>query len=116
MGSGARQLLFGMPASMRPPEFTGGNNAAGWRARRSTSHGLAEASMRPPEFTGGNTMGDPARQRPGGARYGASMRPPEFTGGNPAYRCAPTGIADTASMRPPEFTGGNTRAIGTPHP
>ena len=37
-------------ASMRPPEFTGGNPA----------HGCvrvvgADASMRPPEFTGGNS-------------------------------------------------------------
>ena len=62
-------------ASMRPPEFTGGNQAlpdGGDISRRC-------ASMRPPEFTGGNQAlpdgGDISRRC-------ASMRPPEFTGGN----------------------------------
>ena len=42
-------------ASMRPPEFTGGNSGAAHR------HGsVYPASMRPPEFTGGN---QPRQQR-----------------------------------------------------
>ena len=63
-----------LAASMRPPEFTGGNVAV-ISISRST---FSTASMRPPEFTGGN--------RSGGAEVPAvreaSMRPPEFTGGN----------------------------------
>ena len=39
-----------MIASMRPPEFTGGNAAAGVVGAPDIG-----ASMRPPEFTGGNT-------------------------------------------------------------
>ena len=39
-------------ASMRPPEFTGGN-----LRRRPTARGTSTASMRPPEFTGGNSKG-----------------------------------------------------------
>ena len=35
---------------MRPPEFTGGNDAQPKRP----DHGRRRASMRPPEFTGGN--------------------------------------------------------------
>ena len=46
-------IMVGDEASMRPPEFTGGNiasPAAGWPAG-------TIASMRPPEFTGGNSLG-----------------------------------------------------------
>ena len=65
-------------ASMRPPEFTGGN----WRAGPRTADPLP-ASMRPPEFTGGN----PWWQCRAYLRVGfpASMRPPEFTGGNASF-------------------------------
>ena len=43
----------GISASMRPPEFTGGNpRALGYMAQHA-----AAASMRPPEFTGGNVPG-----------------------------------------------------------
>ena len=38
------------PASMRPPEFTGGNRRRG----RGACDDQRRASMRPPEFTGGN--------------------------------------------------------------
>ena len=41
-----------MTASMRPPEFTGGNAVNQWQEDLA-----AEASMRPPEFTGGNVGG-----------------------------------------------------------
>ena len=113
-----------LPASMRPPEFTGGNprpllflartrtcfnEAAGIHRRK---QGAAEdlrpvvlaASMRPPEFTGGNSTaaGGP------GARTVASMRPPEFTGGNDGDLLTDRPHPN-ASMRPPEFTGGNHR-------
>ena len=64
----------GRPASMRPPEFTGGNWTA--PAERIPS---GTASMRPPEFTGGNRS--IAACAPTGIAA-ASMRPPEFTGGN----------------------------------
>ena len=44
--------MEGLPyASMRPPEFTGGNHAAA----RVEEPFAAAASMRPPEFTGGNS-------------------------------------------------------------
>ena len=116
-------------ASMRPPEFTGGN--AMILALAPSSVGIA--SMRPPEFTGGN-LRDAVEMRC--ERIEASMRPPEFTGGN----CCTTGPASArhrrrfneaagihrrkpafaaegcvsglipASMRPPEFTGGNVLA------
>ena len=94
-----RRDLREVAASMRPPEFTGGNDGA------SGSHRLPVpmASMRPPEFTGGNA-------RIGGTlRYAtavASMRPPEFTGGNRAV-VGRRAQHQRASMRPPEFTGGN---------
>ena len=39
-------------ASMRPPEFTGGNN----RPMPAPSDATPHASMRPPEFTGGNLV------------------------------------------------------------
>ena len=39
-----------LEASMRPPEFTGGNEI---RAKYAKG-GITQASMRPPEFTGGN--------------------------------------------------------------
>ena len=61
-------------ASMRPPEFTGGNSC---RSRGPAS--VPAASMRPPEFTGGNARLGCA---PVPSRAVASMRPPEFTGGN----------------------------------
>ena len=45
-------------ASMRPPEFTGGNfDLAGAIGYREVS-----ASMRPPEFTGGNLLQNGKRQ------------------------------------------------------
>ena len=40
-------------ASMRPPEFTGGNRRRGEASERNA---LRLASMRPPEFTGGNLL------------------------------------------------------------
>ena len=61
-------------ASMRPPEFTGGNGGARYRARSGV-----RASMRPPEFTGGNHL---SPKQSVDRRVRASMRPPEFTGGN----------------------------------
>ena len=67
-------------ASMRPPEFTGGNG------QDKGLPGPAEgASMRPPEFTGGNAG---LRGRFTAPPHTASMRPPEFTGGN--RRASPT--------------------------
>ena len=67
-------------ASMRPPEFTGGNEVQALPAikRRSRYHG---ASMRPPEFTGGNSSAG-SRRVDCVQSFIASMRPPEFTGGN----------------------------------
>ena len=62
-------------ASMRPPEFTGGNGL-GAKYLLGQPH---PASMRPPEFTGGNLMRDVLRSV---FDVVASMRPPEFTGGN----------------------------------
>ena len=48
-------------ASMRPPEFTGGNR----RLRRFNPFTGETASMRPPEFTGGNTsMSRTSRSEP----------------------------------------------------
>ena len=67
-------LLF---ASMRPPEFTGGNNDL----KIFFPSMFFSASMRPPEFTGGNTL--EAIPLFVFTVY-ASMRPPEFTGGNMA--------------------------------
>ena len=91
-------------ASMRPPEFTGGN---GGRTLKSLPlYGIA--SMRPPEFTGGNLVQCDAD---GANCLNASMRPPEFTGGNePATQVVSPGVV--ASMRPPEFTGGNRSRRG----
>ena len=62
-------------ASMRPPEFTGGNGWGRTEYRRSPQ----TASMRPPEFTGGNEHSTRRKQV---RESVASMRPPEFTGGN----------------------------------
>ena len=62
-------------ASMRPPEFTGGNPRVGSAYLRR----VVRASMRPPEFTGGNWR---SCLPPYHAVTSASMRPPEFTGGN----------------------------------
>ena len=42
--------LAGDMASMRPPEFTGGNRTG----KPARYFGPGKASMRPPEFTGGN--------------------------------------------------------------
>ena len=86
-------------ASMRPPEFTGGNfEESGIHVIECT-----DASMRPPEFTGGND-----REWVGAvAQDLASMRPPEFTGGNAAHLHGQAVADRRASMRPPEFTGGN---------
>ena len=47
---------------MRPPEFTGGNDAGEAEFRRSVT---LVASMRPPEFTGGNRDGLVVRHRRG---------------------------------------------------
>ena len=93
---------------------------------------MAVASMRPPEFTGGNLHRTPTystcatcaasrfneaagihRRKPETAarvlpRPVASMRPPEFTGGNQELSLVAVHV-NTASMRPPEFTGGNVR-------
>ena len=69
----------------------------------------AAASMRPPEFTGGNFTGPRPPQAGAwlGERHrAASMRPPEFTGGN-LQPLAGAASQLIASMRPPEFTGGN---------
>ena len=66
--------LITLRASMRPPEFTGGNHPA----RGIRRHGRA-ASMRPPEFTGGNNPDNIHKLK---GITPASMRPPEFTGGN----------------------------------
>ena len=66
-------------ASMRPPEFTGGNvSVTGVPAQPESSY----ASMRPPEFTGGNAVEKSRAVQRGTMLKGASMRPPEFTGGN----------------------------------
>ena len=62
-------------ASMRPPEFTGGNVCL----HPVVSTRIIVASMRPPEFTGGN---HPRARHDVEGVAGASMRPPEFTGGN----------------------------------
>ena len=118
-------------ASMRPPEFTGGNPCSQGPQRG----GDAVASMRPPEFTGGNRRSSTERC----SCSTASMRPPEFTGGNASgsSRCCspwlsfneaagihrrkpfgpdPNTAPDlTASMRPPEFTGGNDNDRSEPH-
>ena len=120
-----RQVLYSDMASMRPPEFTGGNFSG--TKTKITIPKLA--SMRPPEFTGGNGGADLLAQRD---VIQASMRPPEFTGGNPRPKRlhgtqSPRGFNEAAgihrrkqrrharlhaerihaSMRPPEFTGGN---------
>ena len=110
-------------ASMRPPEFTGGNGGAPVADPR-----VGQASMRPPEFTGGNrplhgkmlvqlqcfneAAGIHRRKQHPHRRVviqhqHASMRPPEFTGGNRGRRNHVIAGAALASMRPPEFTGGN---------
>ena len=87
------------PASMRPPEFTGGNAtshrdcAIGW-----------QASMRPPEFTGGK----PVESARGSVKRG--LRFNEAAGihrRKPAAQGLQQLLARPASMRPPEFTGGN---------
>ena len=91
-------------ASMRPPEFTGGNTTP---VRNSTLSGIF-ASMRPPEFTGGNAREGGRDRRQG---HGASMRPPEFTGGNGLDLSGSRAPGSLASMRPPEFTGGNALVI-----
>ena len=62
-------------ASMRPPEFTGGNSFL----PITLIDERMWASMRPPEFTGGN----PHHKCTSRSHRNASMRPPEFTGGNP---------------------------------
>ena len=91
-------------ASMRPPEFTGGNReAVTWRDGET-----------PPRF---NEAAGIHRRKPANttaphpAEHKASMRPPEFTGGNPAHRLAVIRLAAHASMRPPEFTGGNDDTV-----
>ena len=52
--AGTMLAMHSSEASMRPPEFTGGNDALQWvPEHRSESD---RASMRPPEFTGGNSF------------------------------------------------------------
>ena len=87
-------------ASMRPPEFTGGNLSR----YRLVAMSVAPASMRPPEFTGGNRR-TACQQTPTSSRCfneaaGIHRRKHRFGWG----RCTACGVA---SMRPPEFTGGN---------
>ena len=119
-------LRLANPASMRPPEFTGGNSRSrGWgRASRA-------ASMRPPEFTGGNAripresgqrnlgFNEAAgihRRKPGACgrlatvcavcfneAAGIHRRRQSYSGRPLVLHFA------VASMRPPEFTGGNPR-------
>ena len=48
----ATRARLSFSASMRPPEFTGGNR---WRSMDCRKNSWITASMRPPEFTGGNT-------------------------------------------------------------
>ena len=88
-------------ASMRPPEFTGGNMMI-----REMRPGLAKlASMRPPEFTGGNPVGRdvaPAADARFNEAAGIHRRKHRYAA-MPAFR------RTAASMRPPEFTGGNYR-------
>ena len=84
---------------MRPPEFTGGNDAlsAGFDIARNT------ASMRPPEFTGGNST---RRARNSPATWSFN----EAAGIHRRKRALSTEYltrTNEASMRPPEFTGGN---------
>ena len=49
--AGARRPPARSAASMRPPEFTGGNDCV-----HGGYHRVEVASMRPPEFTGGNDL------------------------------------------------------------
>ena len=113
----------GEPASMGPPEFTGGNTIR--RLPRLIPH---VASMGPPEFTGGNTPSSPGPAAAPGRFNGAAgihRRKPKpvatpwrrcgtsFNGAAGIHRRKPqmyqiarnTGLL--ASMGPPEFTGGN---------
>ena len=92
-------------ASMRPPEFTGGNSRL-----QAPSSAIPLASMRPPEFTGGNLLECVDADR----HLQASMRPPEFTGGNPIRLRSSSYSSCRASMRPPEFTGGNRYHLPLP--
>ena len=94
-------------ASMRPPEFTGGND----RGPVSRSPFLT-ASMRPPEFTGGN-VGVDSWQASG---RGRSTSFNEAAGIHRRKRAKVAGSSRrkwilNASMRPPEFTGGNRGPI-----
>ena len=79
--------LFPVPrravaASMRPPEFTGGNVGTGRRRRRSGSC-FNEAA--------GIHRRKPGAGHPVGRVQYASMRPPEFTGGNTCSRRSQSG-------------------------
>ena len=86
-------------ASMRPPEFTGGNRYApcGIPLNTPCFNEAAGIHRRKPAVD----------RRAGAATAAASMRPPEFTGGNPPQRDRGRRDRARASMRPPEFTGGN---------
>ena len=109
---------------MRPPEFTGGNQAAHVLGRAVE----LGASMRPPEFTGGNAgLHAQPRLAGGGFNEAAGIHRrkhrPIVTVNSPLVTCfnEAAGIhrrklvslahashsAPLASMRPPEFTGGN---------
>ena len=97
------------------------------------------ASMRPPEFTGGNRCTRPTASQPGSSRFNeaagihrrkpTARRPviacamPSFNEAAGIHRRKPPYVRNSprsailASMRPPEFTGGNCdprRAGATP--
>ena len=66
---------IGVRASMRPPEFTGGN---GYNLQHCTDQFFYCFN----EAAGIHRRKRPGRISQGGGRFRASMRPPEFTGGN----------------------------------
>ena len=122
-----RFLGHRLDASMRPPEFTGGNRLLQLAIPAATG-----ASMRPPEFTGGNIR-QRLKSRPHTSRFneaaGIHRRKPSrgaprscirgrgFNEAAGIHRRKPRPLAITAphrfpaSMRPPEFTGGNKNII-----
>ena len=98
-------------ASMRPPEFTGGNNGIN---RYSTVMSRARQGFN--EAAGIHRRKPAARRQVRTTSFSqqASMRPPEFTGGNACEHRPnlPPSTGEQASMRPPEFTGGNVALVG----
>ena len=117
-------------ASMRPPEFTGGNPHH-FEPSTQPSYCFNEAAgihrrkppLEPPcvriatgfnEAAGIHRRKRAVPRRHRGRSVSASMRPPEFTGGNLAAAAAELPGRAGASMRPPEFTGGN-RTVTTKH-